>query len=182
MHAFDRLVTLLLALVLLVAGAALCWWWSGEPVAELGGRAPDLASTSAARDVVAAGWWPWAAGIGGLVFALLGLLWIARHLRRPGVRRLTLGGSDASGRLQVSASRAAGAAATALAAHTHGVRSADGVVVRDRGQLVARLSAVLDPTADLALVARRCDEVSGQLRQVLERDDLRCRVELRVGR
>lgn len=54
-------------------------------------------------------------------------------------------------------------------------------MVRDRGQLVARLSAVIEPECDLKVVAARADEVSAQLRQVLDRDDVRCSVELRVA-
>lgn len=181
MLAIDRLATLLLAVVLVVGGAAACWWWSGASISALGGTLPGTSDTSAVTDVVGQGWYPWASIVAGVVLVLLGLYWILRHLHRTGVRKLSLEGSDTSGRLQVAASEAAGAAATALTS-TVGVRSASGVVVRDRNQLVARLNATIDPGADLSLVARRCDEVSGQLRQVLERDDLRCRVELSVGR
>lgn len=182
----DRIAALLLALVLLVGGAALIWWWSGRTgtdldLASLDGLFPDASGTGPVADVVSQPWWGWASTATGVLLVLLGLRWIVAHLRRTGVRRLSLEGSDTSGRLQVSGSGVAGAAAEALT-ETRGVRSAGGVVVRDRGQLVARLTAVLEPEADLALVARRADEVSGQLAQVLERDDLRCRLELSVGR
>lgn len=181
MLAVDRFVTVLVALVLIVGGLAAVWWWSGASITQLGGTLPATSDTGRATDVVDREWYPYAAALAGVLLVLVGLWWMARHLNRASVGRLTLGGSDTTGRLQVSASHAAGAAANALAG-TAGVRSADGVVVRDRGQLVARLSAVLDPEADLGAVARRCDEVSSQLRQVLERDDLRCRVELSAGR
>ena len=116
----------------------------------------------------------------GLLLALLGLRWIAAHLGRPTVSRLHLTGSGSGGRLDARAAKVAGAAADALA-DTIGVRSARGTVVRDRGQLVARLTATLEPDADLGVVARQADLVSAQLRQVLDRDDVRCSVELRVA-
>ena len=174
----DRIATLVLALVLIAGGGAAIWWWSGQSLA--GYQLADTSDTSAVSDVVDAAWFGWAAAAVGIVLALVGIRWIAAHLTTARVARLTLGGSDATGRLDVAGSKVAGAAAQALA-DTVGVRSAKGAVVRDRGQLVAHLAAVIEPEADLALVARRADEVSAQLAEVLERDDLRCSVQLRVA-
>ena len=106
--------------------------------------------------------------------------WIAAHLTPNTVSRLRLGSSDPTGRLDANASKVAGAAADAYA-DTLGVRSAKGSVVRDRGQLVARIDATIEPDSDLALLARRADEVSSQLLTVLERDDLRCSLRLKVA-
>ena len=172
--AVDRTVIIVVGLVLLVGGLALGWWWSGySPF-------PSTLRTTGARDLIAMSWWGAASALVGLLLILLGLRWLLAHLTSQGVGRLHLAGSGAAGRLDVAASKVAGAAADALA-DTIGVRSARGRVVRDRGQMVARLSAVVEPECDLALVARRSDLVSGQLRQALERDDLRCSVELRVA-
>lgn len=174
----DRIATLVLALVLIAGGGAAIWWWSGQSLA--GYELADTSDTSAVSDVVYAAWFGWAAAAVGIVLALVGIRWIAAHLTTARVARLTLGGSDATGRLDVAGSKVAGAAAQALA-DTVGIRSAKGAVVRDRGQLVAHLAAVIEPEADLALVARRADEVSAQLAEVLGRDDLRCGVQLRVA-
>ncbi|SDS50282.1 hypothetical protein SAMN04488570_2022 [Nocardioides scoriae] len=170
----DRVATLLLALLLVAGGAAAAYWWSGRS------SLPGTLDTGAVRDVVDAAWFSWIAALVGLVLILLGLRWIAAHLGRPTVSKLHLKGSGSQGRLDVAGSKVAGAAASALA-DTIGVRSARGTVVRDRGQLVAKLTAVIEPEADLRVVARQADIVSAQLRQVLEREDVRCSVEIRVA-
>ena len=61
------------------------------------------------------------------------------------------------------------------------VRSVRGTINRDRGQLVARLTATIEPQADLATVGAAADAVSADLKKVLAREDLRCQVNLRVA-
>ncbi|WP_229052046.1 alkaline shock response membrane anchor protein AmaP [Aeromicrobium sp. Leaf350] len=174
----DRLATFVLALVLLAGGATAVWWWSGRSVD--GRTLPTTSDTSTVADLVAKDWFGWTAAAVGVVIALVALRWIAAHLTPNTVSRLRLGSSDTTGRLEASASKVVGAAADAYA-DTLGVRSAKGSVVRDRGQLVARIDATIEPDSDLALLARRADEVSSQLLTVLERDDLRCSLRLKVA-
>lgn len=171
----DRVATLGLAAVLAVAGLLGIWWWSGT------GPLPSTTTTKTATSVVDAEWWPWVSAVGGLLLILLGLRWLAAHVARNTVSRLTLSGSGSDGKLDADGSKVAGAAATALT-NTLGVRSANGSVRRNRGQLVANLKATLEPEADLALVAASADQVSSELSQVLDRKDLRCSVELTVAR
>jgi hypothetical protein len=52
---------------------------------------------------------------------------------------------------------------------------------RERGQVVARLTATIEREADLALIARAADQVSADLAAVLERGDLHCRVQVNVA-
>lgn len=172
--AVDRVATLVLALLLLAAGALGAWWWTGRS------SLPGTLRSGSAEDLIAQAWWPVASAVVGVILVLLGLRWIAAHLNRQKVSNLRLRGSGPKGRLDVVGTKVAGAAADAFS-DTLGVRSARGVVVRDRGQLVARISAVIEPEADLALLARQADTVSAQLAQALERDDLRCSVNLRVA-
>jgi hypothetical protein len=174
--AVDRAMAVLLAL-LLIAGGAATLLWGTEQVPGLDGAA-DL---SAVTDAANKSWWPWTVGIGGAVLTLLGLRWLFAHVRRPGTDPIRLKGSDRSGRLTAEAGPVAEAAAQALAL-TPGVRSAQGAVIRDRGQVVARISATVDPSADLSVVAAAADKVNVQLRDVLGRDDLRCRVQLKLAR
>lgn len=174
----DRIATLVLALLLLAAGLAGLWWWSGREVS--GTSLPGTSSTSAVTDALGSSAVAWGVAVGGVVLALVGLRWILAHLRRTTVSRLRLTGSGPDGRNEALAGKALGAAADAFAT-TDGVRSARGAVVRDRGQLVARVDATIEPEADLALVAARADEVTAQLNDVLGRDDLRAAVRLRVA-
>jgi hypothetical protein len=170
----DRLATILIALALIAAGVLGIWWWSDRS------PLPGTIDVAAARELTETAWWPWITAIAGVFLVLLGLRWILAHLNRRKVSRLHLHGSGPGGRLDASGSKVVGAAADALS-DTLGVRSARGVVVRDRGQLVARLSAVVEPECDLRAVAERADTVSVQLAQVLGRDDVRCSVQLRVA-
>lgn len=174
----DRIATLVLAALLAAGGLLGLWWWSGREVS--GTTLPGTSSTTAVSDALSTPWVAWVAAVAGVVLALVGLRWILAHLTRPTVSRLRLDGSGDDGRSEVLAGKALGAAADAFAA-TEGVRSAKGTVVRDRGELVARIDATVEPEADLAFVAARADEVTSQLDAVLGRDDLRAAVRLRVA-
>ncbi len=174
----DRITTFVLAAVFLAGGAAAIWWWSGRSIN--GTELPTTSDTTAATDVVDQSWFAWTAAVASVLIALVALRWIAAHLTPNKVSRLRLGSSDTTGRLDANASKVVGAAADAYA-DTLGVRSAKGSVIRDRGQLVARIDATIEPDSDLALLARRADEVSSQLLTVLERDDLRCSLHLKVA-
>ena len=61
------------------------------------------------------------------------------------------------------------------------VRSAAGVVRRDRGQLLIDLRVSLEPRCDLSAVADAVDRTSTVLARCLERPDLYCRVRLDVA-
>lgn len=173
--ALDRVATVLAALVCLVAGAAALVWWSGRTTV-----LPESVDAAPVTDVTGQSWWPWALGLAGVVLILLGLRWLTAHLPQRGVGLLALPGSSSEGRLQADAGTVADAAAEELGG-VRGVRSSRGTVQRDRGQVVVRLTATIEPDADLDAVARGADRASGQLQDVLGRDDLHCRVQLRVA-
>lgn len=173
--ATDRVAAVLLAVVLLVGGVVAVLWWSGSLAALDGPLRLDAAS-----DATTQPWWPWALGALGVALILLGLRWLAAHLPDHGVAQLVLPGSGGGGRLLVDARAVAEAAADALEG-SPGVRSAKGVLERDRGQLVARLTATVEREADLESLARAADAVSAQLRTVLGRDDVRGSVQLTVA-
>lgn len=174
----DRITTFVLALAFIAAGATAIWWWSGRSLN--GTTLPATSNATSAIDLVDQTWFAWTAAIVSVVVALVALRWIAAHLTPNKVSQLRLGSSGTTGRLDANASKVAGAAADAYA-DTLGVRSAKGSVIRDRGQLVARIDATIEPDSDLALLSRRADEVSSQLKTVLERDDLRCSLHLKVA-
>ena len=173
--AVTRVVAAVLGLTLIAAGVAGVAWWNdrfpGLPQkTDLGGLAwlPQQA------------WWSWALLAAGVVLTLLGLRWLAGHIPDRAVGQLELPGSGPDGRLLVAAGTVASAAADAFAA-TPGVRSAKGTIQRDRGQLVAKLTATVEREADLHLVASAADTVTADLRQALQRDDMVARVQLRAA-
>jgi len=174
--AVDRVLGALTALLLIGAGLFGIAWWSGRLVS-----LPQRLDLAGLGWLPRQAWWPWALGVVGALLVLLGLRWLAGHLPDRGVTHLFLTGSSAEGKLIVSARPVASAAAQVLAS-TPGVGTVRGAIQRDRGQLVARLNASIEPEADLRVVAAAADQVSAQLQQVLQREDLHCRVQLRTTR
>lgn len=174
--AWDRVVTFLVGLLLVAAGLAGILWWLGT----FPGWAQQLNADRALR-LAEEDWWPWAVGAAGIVLILVGLRWLAAHVPDRRVSNLKLPGSTGQGRLDAKVRPIAGAAAEAFAL-TPGVRSARGTIQRDRGQLVAKLRATIEQQADLTMIAAAADDVSADLRQVTQRDDLLCRVTLTVAR
>lgn len=173
--AFDRAATFLAAAVLIAVGAGAIAW-----ALDLVTWLPTSLDTSGVQDVTGSPWWPWVAGAAGLIAVLAGLRWLIAHLPDRGVGDLALSGSGPTGKLRAAPRPVARAAAQALAA-TPGVRSATGSVLRERGQLVARLTATIEAGADLHLVAAAADQVAAELGAVLGRGDLHCQVQLNVA-
>lgn len=174
--AWDRIVTLVLALVLIAAGTAAALWWLGT----FPGWPPQV-KTDQTIELTTRPWWPWAVGAVGVLLILLGLRWLASHVPNRGVSHLKLPGSSSQGKLDTQVRPVVAAAADAFAA-TAGVRSARGTIEQERGQLIAKLRATIEPHADLTEVAAGSDQVSADLRRVLQRDDMVCQVNLTVAR
>lgn len=173
--AWDRVAATVVALVLLAAAVFGIVWWSDS-----WSVVPDTLELDPVLDVLGEPWWPWVAGAAAVLLGLLGLRWLLAHVPSRGVGTISLPGSGRGGRLRTDANRVTDAAAESLA-DTHGVRAASGSMHRDRGQLVAKLAATIEPEADLELVAQAADRVSAELAKVVGRDDLHCRVQLSVA-
>jgi hypothetical protein len=171
----DRVVLFIVAIGLIGVGAAGIAWWL-----DLVSWLPARMDLSWARDTVGQSWWPWVAGVAGLVAVLVGLRWLIGHLPDRAVDDLTLSGSDPGGRFRAAANPVARAAAQMLAG-APGVRSASGKVLRERGRLVARLTATIETRADLQAIATTADQLAADLGAVLGRDDLRCQVQLKTA-
>lgn len=92
----DRLVTVLVGLLLTAGGVALVLWWAGLLAPD-----SDRLVVSGASSWADQGWWPMATGVAGLVLAVLALAWLAAHLRRVGIRAISLPGSGDEGRLRL---------------------------------------------------------------------------------
>ncbi|MGL4743306.1 MAG: hypothetical protein ACRCXL_02815 [Dermatophilaceae bacterium] len=174
--ALDRAAVFLVGLLLVGAGLAGFAWWRGD----LGIRS-DALETEPVTDAAEQSWWPWALATVGLILVLAGARWLVAHLVSTRVREVRLPGTGRDGRLTVQVTSVARTAGDVLA-DTPGVRSASGAVARDRGILVMRLRATIEPGADLAAVASAADRVAADLGRMLQRDDIACRVDLRVAR
>ncbi len=168
----DRVVTAVVGVVLAVAGVAAIGWRF-----DLWSRLPEHTDTSAASDVFTTSWWPWAAGVGGVLLSIIALRWLWAHVPPTGVGELNLTGTSESGALRFNAKSAASTAADLLS-QTAGVRSARGTVKRDRGQLVVDLRATVDADADLEDLAAAADRIVAELAAVMGRRDLYGRVHL----
>lgn len=171
----DRFAALLMGIVAIAAGVFAVGWWLN-----VFSWLPTSLETAPVTGATTQPWWPWAAGLAGTVLVLLGLRWLVAHIPHGSVDDLTLPGTGIEGKLRAAATPVAKAAADALAA-TPGVRSATGRVRRDRGQLIARLSATIEADADLQAVASAADRIAIDLARVLEREDLHSLVMLRVA-
>ncbi|MEV6283898.1 hypothetical protein [Kribbella sp. NPDC051770] len=174
--AFDRLTALLLAAVLIALGAS-ALAWRQDLIPDATGRLEITGLTDLPRTE----WWPWATAGAGALLVVLGLLWLTRHLPRRGTGRLRLNSTDSTGRLTADATAAAATAGEVLA-RAPGVQNASGRILLDRGQLVAELTATLDPTADLETVRAAAGRTAQELHRVIARDDLHHRVQLHVAR
>lgn len=171
----DRLLALLLGLALVATGVAAIVWQSGWYH-----RAPDSLTAPWLSSATAAPWWPWAAGIGGLVLILLALRWLVAHLPHRRATGVKLAGSDRTGRLTADLAALAGAAADVLA-DTPGVRSTSGTAITNRGQPTLTLTATIEPTADLAAVTAAAERTVIQLAAALPDPDVAAQVRLRVA-
>ncbi len=183
---FDRLMVGLVGAVFMVVGVGCMVWstrstsWWPQWIQQL----PDRVSIGPAVSWLASPWWPWVCGVSALLLAVIAVRWLVAHLPSKGVGYLRLP-DDADSRdrgvLLVDARAAADAAALALNS-LPGIETAVGSLDDVDGQLVARIDATIEATADLRAVGRSCDQVSAQLAQVLGRRDVAVRVTLRFGR
>lgn len=172
--AVDRIATAVVALILLGGATFGLWWWTGySPVV-------TTIDTTDATSLIDANWWPWASATVGVLLAFTALAWLLAHVGRSTVNHLRLTGSSLSGAFSVDASKIADAAADILAG-TLGIRSTSGIIYQRRGQTVVRLTALIEPEADLTTITSRADQVAAELVQVLGRRDLACSIELKVA-
>lgn len=173
--AVDRVVMFAVAVVLIGVGiAGIAWWF------DLATLLPARTDLTGALDTVRQSWWPWVTGVVGLIAVLAGLRWLISHVPDRGVGDLTLSGSGPGGKLRAAPGPVAQAAARVLAA-APGVRSSTGKVLHERGQLVARLTATIETTADLRAIAAAADQVAAELGAVLGREDLHCQIQLKTA-
>ncbi|MET0788804.1 MAG: hypothetical protein ABWY33_06130, partial [Cellulomonas sp.] len=162
--AFDRVVVLLLGLVLVVVGVAAVGWQVGF-LADVWPDAPSSVDVDTGR-VTDASSFAVVAGVVGGALVVIGLWWLFAHVPRRSVGSLRLPSGPTSGRLVVDPGPAVATAAEVLADDPV-IRAARGAVLADRGELVVRLRATVDPDSDLDAVVGACDRVLADLAHVL---------------
>lgn len=177
--ALDRVLVILAALTLILGGAWVFAW--AARLLPAGWADPEGFRLGLPEAWTGSAWWPWALLLGGLAAALLGLSWLGAHFRGGSVGRLALPGDGRGGRLVMGAGTLAGGAADALRAHPD-VTGASGRVVAEGRRLVLDLTATVRPEADLAAVGRACDDVAAHALRTSGREDLACRVRVKVAR
>lgn len=183
LNALNRIALGVIGLVLTLIGLAMLWWWlhldRGAPA--LGLAWPQRLDLGPVTSVLDRPWWPWVSAVAGLLLLLLGVRWALAHLAPKGVARLRLPASQGGGRLSAESGAVTSAAAEALE-RAAGVRNASGRLVHERGQIVARMAATIDPRSDLPSVAEGVERFSRELHQVLGRDDVHLVVTLGSAR
>ena len=178
----DRTVGVVLGIALILLGLVGIAWWQGILLDRVP-RAGSVGTSTASgiSSAVGQSWWPWVAGIVGLLLALLGLVWLIRHFTYRGVHSYRVRGSDRSGRLTASSGSLLSAATDQLE-DTRGIRSASGSLTNERGALIADLSVTADPGADLAAVAADIDRTLVDLAGALADPAVTYRAQLSVAR
>lgn len=175
----DRALAVLLAVLLLLGGIwVLLWaldllpsqWWAPS---QLSLGVPEAYSDDP--------WWPWVFGLAGLLLTAVGTAWFVSHFRVNRVSTLSLPGADEGGRLLMDASALGHGVAAALQEASPGITGANGKVVELRRGLVLDVTATVRRQADLREVARACDDVTAQVLHSIGRDDLACRIRLKVA-
>lgn len=178
----DRAVGVVLGIVLVLLGLLGIAWWQGVLLRRVPRAAGVAASTAAGiRSGVGASWWPWVAGITGLVLAVVGIIWLLRHLAERRVHGYRLAGTGKAGTLRANTGSLLSAACAELT-DTRGIRSASGAMTDERGVLIAQLNVTADPRADLATVAAAIDRTVTALAGVLQDPHVTYRARLSVGR
>lgn len=178
----DRFLGIVVGLVLVVVGLLGIAWWQGVLLDRVP-RAADVARStgSGIRTGVGQSWWPYVAGLVGLVLAILGIIWLVEHFVARGVHSYRLVGSDRSGRLKANSGALFSAAEEQLTG-TRGIRSASGSMTNERGNLIADLAVTADPGADLQAVAADIDRTVTDLAGSLNDPAVTYRTRLSVAR
>ena len=179
---FDRVVGVVLGIALVLLGLLGIGWWQGVLLRRVP-QAGDIGESTASgiRTGVSASWWPSVAGVVGLVLAVLGIVWLLRHLAQRGVHAYRLAGTGRTGTLRADTGSVLSAACAELG-ETRGIRSASGSLTDERGALVATLRVTADPGADLAAVAADVDRTVEALAGALADPRVTYRATLSVAR
>ncbi|WP_200175893.1 hypothetical protein [Tomitella cavernea] len=180
MAAWDRIATAVVGLSAVAGGLVLIGWATHWPP-RWTDWLPDRVSIDAITDVTGQSWWPWAAGIGGVLIGLLALRWLLGHIPVPRRDTIRLPGTGPEGRLTASVRTLADGAAAALAADP-AIGAAHARIRRDRGTLTVDVTAQLAAPADLPAAARAAARTRAELADMFGDTAPPTRIHLHTGR
>lgn len=168
---FDRVVTLLAAMLVIAAGLLVVDWhyrWVLQAY-------PDQLTTDPAHEITTSGWFPWAFAAAGVLLGLLGLVWLLSHLGRRGPSTLRLHASDQTGRVQADLRSIANAAADRLETLA-AVTGVTGTVITIRSRPVILLRGRIDPVAPTASITDAVETCTRDVAAAFPDESISCRV------
>ena len=167
---FDRTMTAVVGLALIVLGtAAVCW--------QRGALGHGWPLKLVPLDTMQSTWWPWVSAAAGVVLILLGLRWLVAHRWAPKVSRIGLGDAGDPA-LTADASSAAHAAGTVLGA-APSVLKASGTATVERGTPTVTLSMTVPAGHAMTSAVSAADDTARTVAAMLG-DNVAVRTVIRV--
>lgn len=142
---------------------------------------PASIDTTSVTRLIDSDWWPWAAGVVGLLFVLLGIRWFVAYIPRPVATELALSESDEHGDLSVSLSALASAMDDRIAV-APGVHRSNSKVRVDRGARLIETRVHVDSGVHLRMLTEVVDDVARDVEVMLSGEAPAARVRVHVNR
>jgi len=175
LHLWNKVAVAVAGLSIAALGVAMILWRAGVLAT------PTSIDTTTVMRVIASDWWPWAAGVVGLVVVLLGIRWFVAYIPRPVATGLALSRFDEHGDLSVSLSALASAMDDRIAV-APGVRRCNSSVRRDRGVRLVETRVHVDSGVHLRMLTEVVGDVARDVEVMLSGDAPAARVRVYVNR
>jgi hypothetical protein len=175
LHLWNKVAVAVVGLSIASLGVAMILWRAGVLAT------PASADTTTVTRLIGSAWWPWAAGVVGLVVVLLGIRWFVAYIPRSVATELALSKSDEHGDLSVSLSALASAMDDRIAV-APGVRRCNSSVRRDRGVRLVETRVHVDSGVHLRMLTGAVDDVARDVEAMLSGDAPATRVRVYVNR
>jgi len=175
LHLWNRAAVAVAGLIIASLGVAMILWRAGVLAAHAS------IDTASVMRVIDSEWWPWAAGVAGLVVVLLGIRWFIAYVPRPARSELALSQSDEQGDLSVSLAALASAIDDRIAL-APGVARCTSHVRLDRGVRLIETRVHVDSGVHLRMLTEVVDDVARDVEAMLSGDAPAARVRVFVNR
>ena len=175
LHLWNKVAVVVAGLSIASLGVAMILWRAGVLAT------PASIDTSPVMRVIGSDWWPWAAGVAGLVFVLLGIRWFVAYIPRPVAAALALSRSDEHGDLSLSLSALASAMDDRIAV-APGVDRCNSKVRVERGVRLIETRVHVDSGVHLRMLTEVVDDVARDVEAMLSGDAPAARARIYVNR